>query len=1451
MKKVFLFLVAVSFCPNLKSQIVAGGDCYIKGNLVEIGIDGSGGFEGAYWNPFSPPLGGMHYRSNTSYFGFVANPQMDGWTNFDGDFFTPGANENGWGCEIGSTGFLQFGNNCINYSDQIPGSITSYTVDGDCRTVVWDGNLVSGGYNLHFKITYRLKLNDLYYTTTVAITNNGATTIPDFYYYRTVDPDNNASIDAMSYTTTNTIISNPNAACNKAHLSATSNSPWFSYFGFAGVGANFRVAKGGFSNRDGSDIWHGTGGMTTSGTSTADEGVSLAYRIQNFTPGMTETFKYVIILDDAAANNAIQDLFYFTYTGSLSGPAPDCAPVTSVASTCSGQPVAITLNATGGALSGFTWTWSPATGLSATTGTVVNAAPSTTTTYTVTGTSPAACFAPINQQIQVNVVPGPLATYVDPGPQCGSFNLSSLVHDDANNVPGALFNFYTVPPTSLSMVGSNIYSGGPLTPSSPTVYLAYYDPTLGCVDYIPININWSVPAPVVASTSICNGSSTTLTATGATTYTWSPATGLSATTGASVTASPTTTTTYTITGTSGPGCSATTTATVTVNPNPVISANNPLACSGDPAVITASGATTYTWSPATGLSATTGATVTATVATTTTYTVTGTSLGCTGTATATVTMSPLLDPTVTPAGPYCQSASPAAMVAVDAGGTWSASCGTCIDAATGVFNPSLATVGANTVTYTIPGGCGGTDDITINVNAVPDVVATPAGQTICSGTAPGIALSSAVAGTTFDWTVSVTNISGASNGSGANINQTLTSTLAPGGNAVYTVTPTSPAGCIGTPINVTINVEEVVINNIVTTDALCAGSTDGTITITATGATEYSIDNGVTFVPTNVFNVGAGTYSIIVRNANACQATGTAIINEPAPLTVISGQNDITCFGACDGNATGFPSGGTSPYSFSWGAAGTTPVIDNLCAGTYTLIVTDNHNCTATTSVTLVDPVQVTINSIPTVQPTCNGGNSGSMTINATNATQYSINGGAFQASNSFDLLTAGTYNVVASDASGCTATTVVIIDEPTPVTIGASADANICLGGSATISAAGSGGNAPYTYTWDNGLPPATIHNVSPTVTTVYNVSMVDANGCGPVTESITVSVNAPLQVETSPNLTICPGGTASISALATGGGAPYTYTWTNTNNSSIIVSQSGNVSPTATAMYTVTVTDACGTPAASDTMMVFLYSLPSVNYTADNREGCQPVVVNFDNLTANEATIEWDFGDGTTGTGNSTQHVFNQPGCYDIAISVTTNDGCVVDSVITNMICVYPVPVADFTFAPIPTDVFNPEITFTNLSLGGGNYLWDFASLESSNAVNPVFEFPADSGGVYNVCLTTTTNYGCWDTTCHKVTIHDQFLVYVPNAFTPDGDGINEIFLPKIQGENPDSYEFMVFNRWGQLVFQTTNTDQGWDGTHNGIKVKEDVYVWKIKVKKKVNQDKLEYHGTVNLLR
>jgi PKD repeat protein len=304
---------------------------------------------------------------------------------------------------------------------------------------------------------------------------------------------------------------------------------------------------------------------------------------------------------------------------------------------CSGSSVTIT------ASGATTYTWGPATGLSATTGASVIANPITTTTYTITGTTNG-CSGTSTRTVTVNPLPTITATPA-PATICAGGNVTLTAAGGTTYTWG--------PAAGLSATtGSSVVA----SPTATTTYTITGTGANGCTNTTTklVTVN---PLPTVtsspASPSVCTGGNVTLTAGGASTYTWSPATGLSATTGSSVVATPTATTTYIITGTGANGCTNTTSQTVTVNPNPTVTASqpNPTICAGSSVSLSVTGATTYTWSPGTGLSATTGGTVTANPATTTSYTVTGTSGGCTSTTVITVTVNPSPGtPVITQAG---------------------------------------------------------------------------------------------------------------------------------------------------------------------------------------------------------------------------------------------------------------------------------------------------------------------------------------------------------------------------------------------------------------------------------------------------------------------------------------------------------------------------------------------------------------------------------------------------------------------------------------------------------------------------------------------------------------------------------------------------------------------------------------------------------------------------------
>ena len=716
-----LLLVITVLKVNFASAQMVGPNAYINATSLQLGIDGQGGFEGCS-TTVSPPLTGMFPRSTNPLFGFVANPQVNLWATFDGDFFTPGTPENGWGFDI--TGGTATGNNCTGEFN-IPGAITNWTQILNCYSVDWEGDCTTGT-NLHFKVNYFLQETDLFYTTTVSITNNTSATIPEMFYYRNLDPDNNVSI-SFDYTTQNTIVSQPGTGCNLAHVSATSLVPASqpqSYLGLAAVGPNYRVCYGGFSNRDGSDLWNG--GVTTSGTFTqtvgatnfADEGISLSYKIQNLAPGATEVIKFVVILDDASATQAINNLLYLSYPGSTIGTPAVCSPYIDSIQTCGG---AVPISVVGPTTSDYTWNWLPTTGLSSTTGAVVIANPSTTTTYTVTGTPISACVAPISFTFVVEVTPGGGAPPVITGvpPICISSPPFNLVVDSTGGVWSG---------TGITNTAAGTFN--PATAGLGTFMITYYIPGMCYVsDTIMITVNNGSDPTITQPPPICLGSAP-ITLTAATAGgVWS---GAGITSGAAGTFDPTLAgagpevITYTISGI----CAAI--DTVTIN---VVTAFNATitppttVCQGSAAFNLTAASAGGTWT-GTGITSATAGTFNPTAAGTflVTYAIGG---SCGDTATANVTVLPQANATITAVSPICTNAAPFNLTAVTPGGTWSGV--GIVSSSAGTFDPSLSGGGTFTITYSVGGACGDTATQNITVNSAPSPTFSANQFTGCAG----------------------------------------------------------------------------------------------------------------------------------------------------------------------------------------------------------------------------------------------------------------------------------------------------------------------------------------------------------------------------------------------------------------------------------------------------------------------------------------------------------------------------------------------------------------------------------------------------------------------------------------------------------------------------------------------------------------------------------------------
>ena len=475
--------------------------------------------------------------------------------------------------------------------------------------------------------------------------------------------------------------------------------------------------------------------------------------------------------------------------------------------------------------------------------------------------------------------------------------------------------------------------------------------------------------------------------------------------------------------------------------------------------------------------------------------------------------------------------------------------------------------------------------------------------------------------------------------------------------------------------------------------------------------------------------------------------------------------------------------------------------------------------------------------------------------------------------------LSAGAYTISMQDTSGCISDTTIWITEPSPVTIATiTTDDIVCIGGSIQIDATAIGGNGgPFTYNWTDlstggiiaGIPPIT---VSPIVSpTCYAAYALDILGCISDTQQVCMDLHPNIIANTlngTPyeTITVCPasaiGGpfSATLSMTAVGGmGTPYIYTWYE-NNNQIGVGNYFIVNPTVSpTTYIGVATDNCTTPGDSVWVTVNWFDVITPDFEKNKPDSCFPIDLIFTDISTPINLIgnsEWAFSDGTTDTGNPVSKTFNNAVCQDVTLTTTSTDGCAFSVTKVDYVCPLDYPIADFYMTPPITDVLNTEIHFTNLSIGNNlSYLWNFNSgltPDTSNLSDPTFTYPNIAPGTYPVVLTVKSNPGgCESTAYGTVVINGIYLFYVPNSFTPDNDGINDLFFATGKDIDIENYTMQIYDRWGIMLFETNDIKKGWDGTYKGKAVPADVYVWKIVSKEKYSPIIHEDVGHVNLIK
>ncbi len=406
----------------------------------------------------------------------------------------------------------------------------------------------------------------------------------------------------------------------------------------------------------------------------------------------------------------------------------------------------------------------------------------------------------------------------------------------------------------------------------------------------------------------------------------------------------------------------------------------------------------------------------------------------------------------------------------------------------------------------------------------------------------------------------------------SNNNQTSTANDLTAGN--YSVVVTDANGCTYTS-SVTISQPTTLTISMSKTNVSCNGGANGSATATVNGGVApYTYVWSNTASTSSVSGLTAGTYSVVVTDANGCTISGSVTITEPTALQESSTSTNVTCNGGDNGTGTITVSGGTAPYSYLWSNGNTNAFANGLPAGSYAVTATDANGCTIIGHVNITQPTAIAI-AITKTTITCFGGNNGSANASVTGGVApYSYLWSSGETTSSISNKIAGNYTLIVTDANGCTMTKCVYIMQNTQITATAAISNVTCNGGtngSAVLTT--TGGTAPYTYAWVGG---GTGNSISNKTAGIYNVLITDVNGC---TNYKCVTITQPTAIgltTTKTNAINATSATGSASVSATGGTGAYTYLWSSGANTPSITNKLPGT-------YTVTVTDANGCSASA----------------------------------------------------------------------------------------------------------------------------------------------------------------------------------------------------------------------------------------------------------------------------
>lgn len=633
----------------------------------------------------------------------------------------------------------------------------------------------------------------------------------------------------------------------------------------------------------------------------------------------------------------------------------------------------------------------------------------------------------------------------------------------------------------------------------------------------------------------------------------------------------------------------------------------------------------------------------------------------------------------------------------------------------------------------------------------------------------------------------------------------------------------------------------------------CKDVCDGVINLSIVGGTagingyDYDWSTGATSQDINM--LCDSFYIVTVQDVELsspnylCHRIDTYYVTEPSYLNAsIINPTKTKCPNSpnCDAEAKGVGSGGTPPYSYTWTSGETNEQAQFLCAGINMVTVTDANGCQAFDTVTIDVPdsiitigfgdTLICINSIAAIAASSTGGTPPFSYV----WREGSLAGPVVSISSAeaVNPVVTTEYFVQSFDGNGCSGDTglVTVKVRPQLDVVFENRD-TICPYDTIDVTAIGIGGDSSYTYAWSTGTFGNTI-TVSPDRTEWYTVTVNDVCGTPFTSDSVKIQVGG--YPDLRPHIaveddTICAGKSIYMIASATGGfrgPEEYRFTWLHNGSHADIQFET----PKVTTSYTVSVEDLCLSKSDTQTVTIFVGNKLDPHFEFDKPVACKEgdVVIRISDFSARHK-YTWiidTFGIIEDYKYDSLVYRFSNTGCYNFELQTESQFGCYSDTLFECGVQILENPVASFDHFPENPSNVEPMIDFVNTSIATDNVHWVIGQDTIFGDSTLRYEFdPRDEP--YTVTLFTANDLGCFDSVSTKVTYFEKSIIRYPNAFTPNADGINDLFFVYSEGIQLEDFNLEIFDRNGSQVFRTQRQSQGWDGRMpNGVAVQLGTY-------------------------